>query len=170
MLIFKLLSTSYLILLARAPISYINFGLVRSFVRDTLTVPARRKLPTSGNGYACTCILSVLLVNLTALLKASWSIRLINRSNIASLSPLDYHKKHIAILFLDHICTHLAEQFSSLSITATSILQLVPSVMRSKEINLSEVVKQYSSDMPSPELVDKELLRWKSKYSSVKTE
>ena len=42
--------------------------------------------------------------------------------------------------------------------------------MRSKEINLSEVVKQYSSDMPSPELVDKELLRWKSKYSSVKNE
>ena len=70
----------------------------------------------------------------------------------------------------DHICTHLAEQFSSLSITATSILQLVPSVMRSKEINLSEVVKQYSSNMPSPELVDKELLRWKSKYSSVKNE
>ena len=63
-----------------------------------------------------------------------------NRSNIASLSPLDYHKKKIAIPFLDHICTHLAEQFSSLSITATSILQLVPSIMRSKEINLSEVV------------------------------
>ena len=51
-----------------------SFG---SVDRDTLTVPARRKLPTSGNGYACTCILSVLLVNLTALLKASWSIRLI---------------------------------------------------------------------------------------------
>ena len=42
--------------------------------------------------------------------------------------------------------------------------------MDSKEINLSEVVKQYSSDVPSPELVDKELLRWKSKYSSVKNE
>ena len=45
--------------------------------RDTLTVPARRNVPTSGHGYACTCILSVLLVNITALLNASWSIRLI---------------------------------------------------------------------------------------------
>ena len=83
------------------------------------------------------------------------------------------HVRILSVLLVhltDHICTHLAEQFSSLSITATSILQLVPSVMRSKEINLSEVVKQYSSNMPSPELVDKELLRWKSKYSSVKNE
>ena len=52
-------------------VHYINFWLSSfgSVDRDTLTVPARRKLPTSGNGYACTCILSVLLVNLTALLK-----------------------------------------------------------------------------------------------------
>ena len=33
-----------------------------------------------------------------------------------------------------------------------------------------EVIKQYNSDMPSPELVDKELLRWQSKYSSVPNE
>ena len=76
---FQLLSTSYLILLARATSFVYQFWLSSfgSVDRDTLTVPARRKLPTSGNGYACTCILSVLLVNLTALLKASWSIRLI---------------------------------------------------------------------------------------------
>ena len=61
-------------MLARAPLSYISFDY--SVDCDSLTVPVRRKLPTSGNGYAFTCILSVLLVNLTALLKASWSIRL----------------------------------------------------------------------------------------------
>ena len=66
------------------------------------------------------------------------------RSNIASLSPMEYHKKNNAIPFLDHICTRLAEQCSSLSITETSLLQLVPSVMCSKEIRLSEVIGSFA--------------------------
>ena len=34
-----------------------------------------------------------------------------HRSNISSDSPLDYDKKNVAIPILDHISTHLAEQF-----------------------------------------------------------
>ena len=56
-------------------------------------------------------------------------------------SPLDYDKKNVAIPFLDHISTHLAEQFSSLTITAGSILGIIPSVKHSKEINLSRIVE-----------------------------
>ena len=51
-----------------------------------------------------------------------------HRSNISSNSPLDYYKKSIAISFLNHISTHLAEQFSSFTITAGSILGIIPSV------------------------------------------
>ena len=34
--------------------------------------------------------------------------------HFSSDSPLDYYKKNIAIPFLDHISTHLAEQLSSI--------------------------------------------------------
>ena len=55
--------------------------------------------------------------------------------------------------------------FSSLTIAAGSILGIVPSVMHSKEINLSRIVEVYHDDLPSPELPELELMRWKSKYS-----
>ena len=54
------------------------------------------------------------------------------RGNMSSDSPLDYDKKNAAIPFLDHISTHLAEQFASLTITAGSILGIIPSVKHSK--------------------------------------
>ena len=95
------------------------------------------------------------------------AIRQQHRSNIVSLSPLDYYQKNVAIPFLDHICTYLDEQFSTLSVTASSLLSLVPIVMHKRSVDLSEVIIQYSNDLPSPELVERELLRWKSKYSTL---
>ena len=62
-------------------------------------------------------------------------------------SPLDYDKKNVAIPFLDHISTHL--QFSSLTITAGSLLGIIPSVQHSKEINLSRIVEVYHDDLLS---------------------
>ena len=50
-----------------------------------------------------------------------------HRSNIVALPPLDYYQKNIAIHvhvpFLDHICTYLDELFSTLSVTASSLLR-----------------------------------------------
>ena len=73
-----------------------------------------------------------------------------HRSNISSL---DYYKKNVAIPFPDHISTHLAEQFSSLTITAGSILGIVSSVKHSKEINLSRI-EVYHDDLLSPGLLE----------------
>ena len=67
------------------------------------------------------------------------AVRQQHRSNISSDS-LDYDKKNVTIPFLDHISTHLPEQFSSLTITAGTILGIIPSVKHSKEINLSRIV------------------------------
>ena len=67
-----------------------------------------------------------------------------HRSDISSDSPLDYDIKNVTIPFLDHISTHSAEQFSSLTITAGSILGIIPSVKHSKEINLSRIVEVYT--------------------------
>ena len=90
-----------------------------------------------------------------------------HRSNIVTLSLLDYYQKKVAIPFPDHTCTYLNEQFSALSATAPSLLSLVPIVMHKRSVDLSEVIKQYSNDLPSPELVERELLHWKSKCSAL---
>ena len=87
-----------------------------------------------------------------------------HRSDISSDSPLDYDIKNVTIPFLDHISTHSAEQFSSLTITAGSILGIIPSVKHSKEINLSRIVEVYHNDLL---LLELEPMRWKSKYSSI---
>ena len=63
-----------------------------------------------------------------------------------------------------NISSHLAEQFSSLTITAGSILGIIPSVKHSKEINLSRIVEVYHDDLL---LLELEPMRWKSKYSDV---
>ena len=39
--------------------------------------------------------------------------------------------------------------------------------MDSKEINPSRIVEVYHDDLSSPELLELELMRWKSKYSDV---
>ena len=38
--------------------------------------------------------------------------------------------------------------------------------MFSKPSKLSEIIAQYQQDLPSPELLEKEMCRWKSKYST----
>ena len=44
---------------------------------------------------------------------------------------------------------------------------IAPSVMFSKPSKLSEIIAQYHHDLPTPELLEKEMCRWKSKYSTV---
>ena len=48
-----------------------------------------------------------------------------------------------------------------MSITAANLLGLVPSVICDKDVDLKDVVQLYSKDMPSPEVVEQELKRWK---------
>ena len=55
--------------------------------------------------------------------------------------------------FLDHVLSHLTEQFSTLSVNASYLLTIVPSVMFSKLSKLSEIIAPYQQhDLPTPEL------------------
>ena len=56
------------------------------------------------------------------------------------------------------------EQFSSSAIIATSLLGLVPSIQCSKETNLEAAIERYEADLPSPELFQMELKRWKNRF------
>ena len=80
---------------------------------------------------------------------------------------VEYYKRNSAIPFLDHILSSLDKQFSSLAITATSLLGLVPSVICTKNVDIREALDVYSEDLPSPELMDMELARWKAHYQQL---
>ena len=53
--------------------------------------------------------------------------------------------------------------------TAAKILTIVPSILcdEEKEVDIQDILELYSNDLPSPELLDQELVRWKMKYASV---
>ena len=56
--------------------------------------------------------------------------------------------------------------FTALSVTAASLLGVVPSVVCTQQVDLTEVpvVGLYEHDLPSPECVHQELSRWKQQY------
>lgn len=71
------------------------------------------------------------------------------------------------IPFLDHIIMCLDQQFSPAAIIASSLLALVPSILCSKNTSLETVARMYEGDLPSPELLEMELTRWKNRYMSM---
>ena len=54
--------------------------------------------------------------------------------------------------------------FTALSVTAALLLGFVPYVVRTQQVDLTEVVGLYEHDLPSPECVHQELSRWKQLY------
>jgi len=100
------------------------------------------------------------------------SIRQFFRANAPSDSPLEYYKRNVAIPLLDHIINELDTQFSLLAKISCDILYLVPSILCSNDVHLDEVkikldrvVKLYSNDMPSPDILDREIIMWKTLYA-----
>ena len=74
-------------------------------------------------------------------------IRQQHRSYETAESVFDYFKKNAAI---DHIISDLDEQFSSLAITASSLLGLVPTVICTKQVDITTALELYHEDLPSP--------------------
>jgi hypothetical protein len=93
--------------------------------------------------------------------------RQLHRSNVPADSVIEYYQKNVAIPFLDHIISNLENRFSSLGVTASSLLGLVPSVLCNKEPDISAAIKMYQQDLPSPELIPSEILRWKMRFESI---
>ena len=80
----------------------------------------------------------------------------------------EWYKINTVIPFLDHIATELDTQFSELARTSSRLLGLVPSVICNTDdiFNIEDIAQTYSSDLPSPELLEQEMTRWKLKYLS----
>ena len=87
-----------------------------------------------------------------------------HRSNAEAQTPKEYFQTNVAIPLLDHIIMCIGEQFSPSAKAATSLLGLVPSVLCSRNVNLNAAVNTYADDLPSLELFEMELTRWRSRY------
>ena len=86
-----------------------------------------------------------------------------HRSNAPAETSEQYYRRNCVVPFLDHIVSDLESRFSPLAVKAASLLGLVPSVLcaEGSHTNIQEAVEMYSGDLPSPELVDMEITRWK---------
>ncbi len=85
-----------------------------------------------------------------------------HRPNAEAESIEEWFRTNAAIPFLDHIITELDARFSVLAQTSSQLLELVPSVLCSREnFDLSGAEQLYVQDLPAPELLQQELTRWK---------
>jgi len=73
-------------------------------------------------------------------------------------------KRNVAI---NHIISDLDEQSSSLAITASSLLGLVPTAICTKQVDITTALELYHEDLPSPELVTLEITHWKLRYEKM---
>ena len=92
--------------------------------------------------------------------RSAQRLRQQHRTNAPAGSIQESYKWNSAIAFLDHIITNLESRFSDLSIKATTLLNLVRSVICSAQpMAMVEAADTYNSDMLSPELLDFGLMR-----------
>ena len=93
-----------------------------------------------------------------------------HRSNAEAQTPKEYFQTNVAIPLLDHIIMCIGEQFSPSAKAATSLLGLVPSVLCSRNVNLNAAVNTYADDLPSLELFEMELTRWRSRHLAMESQ
>ena len=74
---------------------------------------------------------------------------------------------------MDHLCAELDSQFSEHSKLAVKLLNMVPSVLRTKDVKFSdikELCEFYESDLHNPGVVEQEFNGWKWKWQSSEAE
>ena len=89
------------------------------------------------------------------------------QANAEAETVEEWYKVNVAIPFLDHIITELDSQFSALAQMFSRLSGLVPFVLCSREdLDISEAVELhvYHAVLPSPELVDQKLTRWRDMH------
>ena len=97
--------------------------------------------------------------------KTRTCVRQRNRPNAEAETVEEWYRVNVAVPFLDHIIAELDSQFSAMAQTSSQLLGLVPSIMCcQKDLDISEAVKLYHDDVPSPELFDQEFARWQDMY------
>ena len=90
-----------------------------------------------------------------------------HRINVSSATPIEHYNRNVTIPFLDHVLSNLNEQFSTLSVNDSYSESFNHSLICNVLQTFKAVIAQYQHDLPTLELLEKEMCRWKSKYSTV---
>uniref|UniRef100_A0A3B1KIQ4 DUF4371 domain-containing protein n=1 Tax=Astyanax mexicanus TaxID=7994 RepID=A0A3B1KIQ4_ASTMX len=91
-----------------------------------------------------------------------------HRENVPAEGVKEYYLRNMAIPFLDHVISEFESRFSPLSVSASRLMGLIPSVQCNSDVtvDISEAVALYQDDLPSPEVIHQELKRWKLKWQA----
>ena len=91
-----------------------------------------------------------------------------HRENVPAEGVKEYYLRNMAIPFLDHVILEFESRFSPLSVSASRLMGLIPSVQCNSDVtvDISEAVALYQDDLPSPEVIHQELKRWKLKWQA----
>ena len=92
-----------------------------------------------------------------------------HRDNVPAQTPSDYYKRAVAILLLDHLQSEMKTYFNPTNdAVLSSLFNLLPELVAvgDRNPNIEAALDFYENDLPSPHVVDVELLRWKGKWCS----
>ena len=89
-----------------------------------------------------------------------------HRNNVEAGTPKDYYKRALTIPLLDHLITEIDTYFDpNNDAVMSSLLCLLPALLFSREGNPVQAAFQYyADDLPSPQVFDVELFRWRRKW------
>ena len=92
------------------------------------------------------------------------AVRQVHRANVPADSPEVYYRRNVMMPFLDHMTNEMHARFGSIHQTKVKVLGLVPSVAPTYCLAVCEL---YKSDLPSPQLLSTEYIRWKIRCTSI---
>ena len=89
-----------------------------------------------------------------------------HRSNVEAGTPKDYCKRALTIPLLDHLISEIDTYFDpNNDPVMSSLLCLLPALLVSRQGNPVQAAFQYyADDLPSPQVFDVELFRWRRKW------
>jgi len=89
-----------------------------------------------------------------------------HRSNVKAGTPKDYYKRALTIPLLDHLISEIDTYFDpNNDAVMSSLLCLLPALLVSREGNpVQAALQYYADDLPSPQVFDVELFRWRHKW------
>ena len=94
------------------------------------------------------------------------------RNNTPGDTPESYYRRTISIPFLDELIAYLKSRFSDIQQKAIMGMTIVPSVLMDETTptsSLSDLLQQYSDDLPNPSSLETELHMWRCKWNSSST-
>ena len=89
--------------------------------------------------------------------------------NVPAQTYTDYYKRAVAIPLLDYLQSEMERYFNATNdAVLCSLFNLLPELIAigNRNPDIEAALEFYENDLPSPHVVDVELLRWKRKWCS----